>query len=133
MCTDTFDHNSNKVLLHECVYAMAIVESFPAAQDIGESFEILSKVRSLKRALDTSAVYEEDSWNEVVGQDGGDQHKSPSVRSLSPDGDLPEKLKMKERRPKSVALNLLDYGDGLRMGDNAKVLSILARNSEHLK
>ena len=132
MCTDTCDHNSNKILLYECVYAMAMVESFPAAQDIGESFEILSKVRSLKRALDTSAVYEEDSWNEVVGQDS-DQHKSPSVRSLSPDGDLPDKLKMKERRPKSVALNLLDYGDGLRMGDNAKVLSILARNSEHLK
>ena len=111
---------------------MAAVASFSTSYDMEDSFQVIStqaKVRSLKRVVDTSAAYEEDSWKEMIGQDQ-EQRESPSVRSLSPDGDLPEKLKRKERRPRSVALNMLDYGDGLRMGENPKILSLLARHGE---
>lgn len=84
------------------------------------------KKRSIKRIIDTSAFEEDEGVNEGYGP------QFSAIRSLSPEGDIANKLRAKERRRRSVALNMLEAGDSLRLADNPRIAGPLAKNGTRL-
>ena len=84
------------------------------------------KKRSIRRIIDTSAFEEDEGMNEGYGP------RFSAIRSLSPEGDISNKLRAKERRRRSVALNMLESGDSLRLADNPRIAAALAKNGTRL-
>lgn len=80
------------------------------------------KKHLIKCIIDTSAFEDEEGVNESYGP------QFSAIRSLSPEGDIADKLRTKERRPRSVVLNMLEAGDSLKLADNARIAGALAKN-----
>ena len=86
------------------------------------------KKRLIKCIIDTSAFEDEEGVCESYGP------QFSAIRSLSPEGDIADKLRTKERRPRSVVLNMLEAGDSLKLAENPRIAAVLAKNGKiHLK
>lgn len=105
---------------------MAAVARYGDELPRGSTPDEIEKKRLIKCIIDTSAFEDKEGVSESYGP------QFSAIRSLSPEGDIADKLRTKERRPRSVVLNMLEAGDSLKLADNPRIAGVLAKNGMFL-